>query len=140
MPIYVRRFLAIAIVAALAGPAFALECPVPQPLTRPGILQETPAQITALSNLLAGGDVGNTIPVIVADLRARYPGIENAEIINYLMAAYCPIVAQLSGLNGPAEAGENGSVHAAVGAVDLLTRVGGMAVKGCSERRNTEEG
>ncbi len=98
MPIYVRRFLAIAIVAALAGPAFALECPVPQPLTRPGILQETPAQITTLSNLLAGGDVGNTIPVIVADLRARYPGIENAEIINYLMAAYCPIVAQLSGL------------------------------------------
>ncbi len=99
MTLCARRFLGIALVAALAGPALALECPMPQPLTRPGILQETPARIAALSNRLASGDLGNVIPVIVADLRARYPSIENAEIINYLMAAYCPIVARFSGLS-----------------------------------------
>jgi hypothetical protein len=34
----------------------------------------------------------------VADLRARYPGVENAELVNYLMAAECPIVTKLGGL------------------------------------------
>jgi hypothetical protein len=38
------------------------------------------------------------IRVVVRDLRARYPGVENAELINYLMAAYCSGVAQLTGL------------------------------------------
>ncbi len=78
--------------------ASALECPAPQPLTRPGVLKETPSQIHALSNLLASGDGENRIAVTVADLRARYPGVENAEIVNYLMAAECPVVAKLGGL------------------------------------------
>ena len=82
--------------------ALALECPMPQPLTRPGILKETPAQTTELANLLASGDDDNRIHVVIHDLRTRYPGIENAEIVNYLMAAYCPTVAQLTGL-GPQE-------------------------------------
>jgi hypothetical protein len=34
----------------------------------------------------------------VADLRARYPGVENAEIVNYLATAYCPVVARMTGL------------------------------------------
>jgi hypothetical protein len=79
-------------------PALALECPAPQPLTHPGILKETQAQTQQVANLLATGDDANRIRVIVQDLRARYSGVENAEIINYLMAAYCPVVAQLSGL------------------------------------------
>ena len=91
-----------AILAALGlatvEPAAALECPVPQPLTRPGILKETKAQTRMVSNLLATGDTGNRVGVIVSDLRARYPGVENTEIVNYLMAAYCPLVAQLTGL------------------------------------------
>jgi hypothetical protein len=84
---------------ALAVSAHALECPVPQPLTRPGVLRETPAQATEVSNRLAAGDVDNQVTTIAADLRARYPGVENAELVNYLMAAYCPIVARLSGLS-----------------------------------------
>jgi hypothetical protein len=91
--------LLLAMYAALAVPAQALECPAPKALTRPGVLRETPAQITAMSNLLATGDVSNRVSVVVADLRARYPGVENAELVNYLMAAYCPIVARLSGLS-----------------------------------------
>jgi hypothetical protein len=78
--------------------ASALECPAPQPLTRPGILKETPTQIHALSNLLESGDGENRIALTVADLRARYPGIENAEIVNYLMTAECPVVAKLERL------------------------------------------
>ncbi len=88
--------------SVLAGPALASGCPVPHPLTRPGVLKETPAQITALSQLLAKGDLVNRVPEIVADLRRRYPGVESAEVTNYLMAAYCPIIAALTGL-GEAE-------------------------------------
>jgi hypothetical protein len=33
----------------------------------------------------------------------RATHIQNAEIINYLMGAYCPVVAQLSGLNEQAK-------------------------------------
>lgn len=86
------------LVSALAMPAAALQCPAPQPLARPGILKETPTQTQVVATLLATGDDANRIRVIVNDLRARYPGVENAEIVNYLMAPFCPVVAQLSGL------------------------------------------
>jgi hypothetical protein len=76
----------------------ALQCPASQPLARPGIIKETRTQTQVVATLLATGDDANRIRVIVDDLRARYPGVENAEIVNYLMAAYCPVVAQLSGL------------------------------------------
>ena len=58
-----------------------------------------------VATLLATGDDANRIRVIVDDLRARYPGVENAEIVNYLMGAYCPLVAQLSGLGEQEKAG-----------------------------------
>jgi hypothetical protein len=89
------------LVACLAPvvPAHALECPTSQPLTRPGVLKETPAQIAALRKQLTAGDVSDRVPAIVADLKARYPVIENAEIINYLVTAYCPIVAGMPGMN-----------------------------------------
>jgi hypothetical protein len=86
------------LVSALAIPAAALQCPTPQSLTRPDILRETPTQTHVVATLLATGDDANRIRVIVDDLRARYPGVENAEIVNYLMVAYYPVVAQLSGL------------------------------------------
>jgi hypothetical protein len=79
-------------------PVFALECPAPQPLSRPGVLRETQTQTQYVADLLATGDDDNRIRVIVNDLRARYPSVENAELVNYLMAAYCEIVARLSGL------------------------------------------
>jgi hypothetical protein len=93
---------ALIVLAACLAPvasAYALECPSPQPLTRPGVLKETPAQIATLSKQLAAGDVNDRIPTVVADLKARYPGIENAEIINYLVTAYCPVVGAMSGVN-----------------------------------------
>jgi hypothetical protein len=70
--------LALATCRGLASQASALECPTPQRLSRPGVLKETPTQVA--------------VPLIEADLRARYPGVENAEIVNDIVTAYCPVV------------------------------------------------
>jgi hypothetical protein len=66
------------------------------------VLKERSARRDEVKALLAGGDLGNRVPGIVEDLRDRYTGVANAEILNHLMAAYCPAVARLSGL-GDAE-------------------------------------
>jgi len=88
--------------ASLAVPASALECPAPQPLAKPGVLQETPAQIEATGKMLSSGDVGQQTQSLIADLRKRYPEAENAELANYIITAYCPVVAGLPQL-GEAE-------------------------------------
>ncbi len=80
-------------VATSAVPALALDCPKPQPTAKPGILKETPAQMTAVGKQLAGADKFNAIASATADLRIRYPGVESAEVVNYLVTAYCPVVA-----------------------------------------------
>jgi hypothetical protein len=72
-PIARRLGFAAILAVAFAGPALALDCPAPQPLTRPGVLKETATQIAVTATLLTTGDNANRIAVIVADLRARYP-------------------------------------------------------------------
>lgn len=91
--------LAAALLAASAFPAWALDCPKPQPTAKPGILKETPAQIATAGKQLRGGDTLNAIASATADLRIRYPGVENAELVNYLVTAYCPAVAADSKLS-----------------------------------------
>lgn len=86
---------------ATAAPALAFECPAPQPLARPGVLKETPDQIKVLSAALAAGDDKAKISDIVSGLRAEHPGVEPAEIMNYMITAYCPVVAQKQGLSDP---------------------------------------
>ncbi|MBS0519937.1 MAG: hypothetical protein JSR90_14690 [Proteobacteria bacterium] len=88
----ISAILAAAVLAP-GGAALALDCPAPQPLTKPGILKESPAQVAAVGKLLTSGDTYNAIAAVTADLRARYPGVERAELVNYLMTAYCPAVA-----------------------------------------------
>ena len=99
---YALPFLRVTIVAALgmglAGPALALECPAEKPLERHGVLKETPAQTADMTKMLVTGDVGNNIRFIVLHLQTRYPEVENAEIINYILNAYCPVVAENSTL------------------------------------------
>lgn len=75
-----------------ASHAWAFECPMPQKLSRPGVLKETPTQIAIVGQFLASGESNKTVPLVEADLRARYPGVENAEVINYIVTAYCPVV------------------------------------------------
>ncbi len=83
----------------LAQGAAALECPAPQPLSRPGVLRETPAQIAVLTAAFRTGDVRAKTVDIIAGLRAEHPSVEPAEIMNYLITAYCPVAANAPGLN-----------------------------------------
>ena len=94
----VGQLLGLATCLLVSLPAMAFECPVPQPLPGPAVLKESAARTREVATLLGSGDVGNRVPVIGKDLRKRYPGVANAEVLNYLMAAYCPVVARLSGL------------------------------------------
>ena len=108
--------------ASFAWPAAAqsIVCPMPQETSRPGVLKEMPDQIAETGKVLASGNGVNRVPEVVADLRKRYPGVSDAELVNYLVTAYCPQVAKLDGLS----AGEQRA------RVDLFTRRARMAVYG----------
>ncbi len=84
---------------ALPAAAQTLDCPIPQTVHGPGVLKETPVQIAETSRVLASGDSVSRVSEVVADLRKRYPGVEDAEIENYLVTAYCPAAAKLNGLS-----------------------------------------
>jgi hypothetical protein len=94
-----RAVCTLIVIVTSATPANALDCPAPQALTHPGVLKETPTQIADISKRLATGDLNSQLSQIVAELRARHPGVENAELVNYLVTAYCPVVAGLPGLS-----------------------------------------
>lgn len=83
----------------VSGLAQALECPVYQRTHTAGVLQETPLQVKEMESFLGSGNSNNHLSEIVADLRKRYPGVENAEIENYLVTAYCPVADKLTGLS-----------------------------------------
>ncbi len=102
-----NRLRALALIALPAGsvlalPASALECPAAQPVAKSGVLLETPAQIEATGKMLSSGNVGQQTQALIADLRKRYPQAENAELANYVITAYCPVIAQTAAL-GEAE-------------------------------------
>jgi hypothetical protein len=95
----VARSVSIAASLRLAAPCVALECPTAQPAGAPGAIQETPAQINELSQVLASGDLGNRIPVFVRALHSLHPNAPTGELVNYLVTAYCPVVNSLAGLS-----------------------------------------
>ena len=77
--------------SALLTPALALECPQPQMQASRGALEEPPKVIAARSGTLtAQGSAA--IPVLIFQIRKSNPGSTNAEITNYLITAYCPVV------------------------------------------------
>lgn len=90
---------AIAACALAAAPCMALECPVSQPAGTSGAIQETPAQISELSQVLASGDLANRIPVFVRALHSRHPNAPTGDLVNYLVTAYCPTINKLTGLS-----------------------------------------
>ncbi len=98
------RSWALALIALLtssgvAVPASGLECPVPQPLAQPGVLKETQTQIEETGKMLSSGDVDQQTQATIADLRNRYPNVENAELVNYIITAYCPGIARATALS-----------------------------------------
>ena len=96
----VKAVLAVLGVAVLcwSQQAQAFECPRPEKPS-PGVLQETAQDQAALSQMLAGGRIEDDIGVAVADLQRKYPQVTDAELVNYLIGAYCPAVAQMPGLS-----------------------------------------
>jgi hypothetical protein len=78
--------------------AGAFECLRPEK-TSLGVLQETKQDEQKLSQLFAGTDIEDGIGIAVADLRKRYPQATDTETVNYLVGAYCPVVAQMPGLS-----------------------------------------
>ncbi len=91
-------FSALALALTAAGPAAALECPTPEAGGH-DIIRESAANIAELSSLLASGDLDYRIPDFVAELRRRHPNAKPTDIVNYMVTAYCPVVAAQSDLD-----------------------------------------
>ena len=78
---------------ALAQPGSAFECPEPQAQSVRGVIPESPQAIAELGDLLRSGDLENRLEVIARDLEQRYPNADKTELTNYMVTAYCQIVA-----------------------------------------------
>lgn len=102
-----RRTIAVFVLSLLlTGPArAAFECPRPE-LSGPGVISQTPQEQQALGTMLTGSDAENHLGVAVADLQKRYPGVSDSEIVNYLLGAYCPVVAGMPGLSDAQRTGK----------------------------------
>ena len=79
--------------------AAALTCPEIHARTTPMALKETTADLASASAALSGPDLENAVGIIVAELKRRHPQAGSAEIVNYLLTAYCPLVKEESGLS-----------------------------------------
>jgi hypothetical protein len=89
----------VAILAAAQTRAAAFECPVAHVRADNSSIKETPAQIAQLSKELEADQSGNTAIDTVAELKRRYPVAPFGEIVNYMIAAYCPIIAKNASLS-----------------------------------------
>jgi hypothetical protein len=76
-----------------------LICPETHARTTQMALKETTADLTRASAALSGPEQENTIRIIAAELKRRHPQAGSAEIVNYLLTAYCPLVKDDSGLS-----------------------------------------
>ncbi len=92
-------FAATISVALLSNNAFALDCPTPQTGAEAGTLPQSAKDISETSTRLAFGTTGNAVNEVIFDLRKKYPKANEEEIINYLITAYCPVVARKTGLS-----------------------------------------
>ena len=75
-------------------PALAFECPEPQARTGAGVIQETQEEIDRLSDMLRTGDLDNRIEVLARDLKSRHADADKTELTNFMVSAYCPVVAE----------------------------------------------
>lgn len=96
--------LALALFAFCALPARAAEggaftCPAPQAATTGSAIQETPAEIAGVTSALAGPERENAIRVVADKLKKAHPQATKNEVINYMLTAYCPLVAKDTGLS-----------------------------------------
>ena len=74
-------------------------CPEIQPHTTRVARKETAADVAHASVALSGPAPENAIRAIAADLKRKHPQVGSAEIVNYLLTSYCPLVKKESGLS-----------------------------------------
>jgi hypothetical protein len=79
-------------------PAEALECPNPQLVGSKGALVETAATIASRGHTLAARGSA-AIPSIIFSVRKNNPHASDAEITNYMITAYCPVLNRKSVLS-----------------------------------------
>ena len=79
--------IALLLSGLLIGQANALECPVRQPNNPIGV----DPTATKVIDLLKTATSAN-VPDIVGLLRSLYPNLQPADLVNHLIAAYCPIL------------------------------------------------
>jgi hypothetical protein len=88
--------VALLVVIGLGGTgrlAGAFECPAPHPTATQSAIKQTEPEILEYSNLLAKQGTG-VVPEIIAQLKKRHPRFSDAEITNFLVTIYCPVVNQ----------------------------------------------
>lgn len=95
--------LVLALLSFCALPAAAAEgaftCPAPQAATTGSAIKETPAEIADIASTLAGPEKENAILVAADKLKKAHPNATKDEMINYMLTAYCPLVAKDTGLS-----------------------------------------
>jgi hypothetical protein len=75
--------------ASCSHPENSLQCPLPESSVVGSMLGETQTQITIVGERLGAGRE-NDIATAIASVRARHPKATISEIVNYLIAGYCP--------------------------------------------------
>jgi hypothetical protein len=83
----------------LAQPGLAFECPQPQAQGVRGVIPESPQEITEFSDQLRAGDLEDRLQVIARDLKRKYPKADRTELTNFMVTAYCPVIAADQGLS-----------------------------------------
>ena len=78
----------------LMQPAAAFECPEPQTRTGAGVIQESQEEIDQLSAMLRTGDLDNRLEVLARDLKDRHANADKTELTNFMVSAYCPVLAE----------------------------------------------
>jgi hypothetical protein len=74
-----------------------LACPVSHMSEGPHILRETPATMAHVSSVLSSGGAA-AAPDVIATVKKHHPRATKSEIMNFLVTAYCPVVAGRTGL------------------------------------------
>jgi hypothetical protein len=74
-----------------AGAALALECPASQPDNPIGV-DPAAAKVAAMIGSSTDDALTNNMPTLVGLLRSSMPSLQPAQIVNHLIAAYCPLL------------------------------------------------
>nr|WP_321442561.1 hypothetical protein [uncultured Cohaesibacter sp.] len=77
----------------VAAPAYALECPQLSNVDSTVGISLTQQKVESYRSLLGDGSEGNGLDEVIHDIRENNPDATKTDIVNALMATYCPVIA-----------------------------------------------